>query len=289
VALFGATRALSSAAGLRHLFCMESRPSPAADAGSATEVQDYYSQVLPYLDIELADRGDGELWTAEAAVPAGCRVLELGCGTGRATAFLARTAGRVVGLDLSPELAVVARQRLRDRPQVTVLVADCCTLPLHPEARFDLIVAVDDPLVHLLEGEERDRAFHNVARHLAPDGRFLLEAAWLSPDRRHAAERTGGLVEERRASRGLTVRETWICEPETRRCTVSFEYLPAGRPTVGASFPARLWTPAEIKRRGLRAGLAVTALWGDYDRSPWQRATSPRLIAELRLAHNEIK
>lgn len=268
---------------------MESRPSPAADAGSDTEVQDYYSQVLPYLDIELADRGDDELWAAEAAVPAGCRVLELGSGTGRATAFLARTAGRVVALELSPQLAAVARDRLRDRPNVTVLAADCRAFPLRREApagrfdlRFDLIVAVDDPLVHLLAGSDRDLVFQNVAWHLALDGRFLLEAAWLSPERRHAAERPGGVLEERRASRGLTVRETWICEPETRRCTVSFEYLPAGRPNTGASFPARLWTPAEIKRRGRRAGLSVTALWGDYDRSPWQRATSPRLIAELR-------
>jgi len=28
--------------------------------------------------------------------------------------------------------------------------------------------------------------------------------------------------------------------------------------------------------------LARLLLWGDYDRRPWDRATSPRLIAELR-------
>lgn len=264
---------------------MESRPAAAV---SGEEVQGYYRRVLPFLDRELADRGDGELWAAEASVPAGCRVLELGCGTGRATAFLARTAGRVVALDLSPELAAVARERLRDRPHVTVLAADCRALPLCRANRrssllFDLIVAVDDPLVHLLAGSDRDRVFRGVARHLAPGGRFLLEAAWLSPERQRAAD-GGGLVEAHPEIRGLAVRETWHCDPATRRCTASFEYAQGGRPAGTASFPARLWTPTEIERRGRRAGLAVTALWGDYDRSPWDPATSPRLIAELRAA-----
>ncbi len=272
---------------------MDSRPSSAADAGSGAplaDVQEYYRQVLPYLDLELADRGDGELWAAEAA---GCRVLELGCGTGRATAFLARAAGRVVALDLSPELAAVARARLRDQPHVTVLAGDCRQLPLGSGARFDLIVAVDDPLVHLLSGRDRDLVFQNVASHLAPGGRFLLEAAWLSPARRRAAEQPGGLVEKHCAPHGLAVRESWSCEPATRRCTARFEYEVAGRPAGAASFPARIWSLAELERRSRRAGLAVTALWGDYDRRPWRRASSPRLIAEMRpsggLSHNGIK
>jgi ubiquinone/menaquinone biosynthesis C-methylase UbiE len=61
-----------------------------------TGVRDYYHRVLPFFDRELADRGDGELWAWAASAPPGCRVLEIGAGTGRATASLARTAGRVV-------------------------------------------------------------------------------------------------------------------------------------------------------------------------------------------------
>src|ERR1044071_81050 len=90
----------------------------------AGEVRTYYRRILPFFDRELADRGDEEFWTWAASSPPGCRVLELGAGTGRATAFLARTAGRVVAFDLSTDLPAVARRRLALAANVRLLVAD---------------------------------------------------------------------------------------------------------------------------------------------------------------------
>jgi SAM-dependent methyltransferase len=244
------------------------------------DVRDYYRRILPYFEQELADRGDEAFWEWAAGTPARARILEVGAGTGRATEILARRAARVVAFDLSPELIAVARERLKDAAHVALLVADLRDFQFRE--RFDLIVAVDDPLVHLARGSERDGALRNVALHLAPGGRFLLDAAWFPPEKRHAAAGPDGLVQERRASRGLTVREVWHCHPRTRRCKARFEYEVRGEPTARASFPARLWSVEELKRRARAAGLQVTALWGDYDRRPWQRGTSPRLIAELR-------
>ncbi|HEX9669698.1 MAG TPA: hypothetical protein VGC93_09460, partial [Thermoanaerobaculia bacterium] len=68
----------------------------------------------------------------------------------------------------------------------------------------------------------------------------------------------------------------------SRICAVRFTYEPPAGPPLSAAFRGRLWSLAELQRRARAAGLAVTNLWGDYDRSPWRRATSPRLIAELR-------
>src|SRR5262245_40850416 len=168
-----------------------------ADSSSRTQIQAddvraYYHRVLPFLDQELADRGDAELWAWAASTPPDCRVLELGAGSGRATAFLARTAGRVVALDLAPELIAAARQRLASRSNVALLVADMREAAFR--SRFDLVVAVDDPFVHLTRDDDRDRAFAVAARHLAPGGRFLLDAAWLSPERRRAAALPDGLI-----------------------------------------------------------------------------------------------
>jgi SAM-dependent methyltransferase len=247
--------------------------------GTAEEVRGYYREILPYFEQELADRGDDDFWEALASEPPGSRVLEIGAGTGRATAVLARRAARVVAFDLAPELIAVARQRLRGASNVELLVADARTFAFGE--RFDLIVAVDDPLVHLARGAERDEAFANVARHLAPGGRFVLDAAWFPPDKRRAAAGPDGLVQERRTSRGLTVREVWRCHPKTRRCQARFEYEVGGKPTASASFPGRLWSREELRRRASSAGLKITSLWGDYDRSPWSRHRSPRLIAEL--------
>lgn len=245
------------------------------------EVREYYRRVLPFFDRELASRGDGELWAWAASAPQGCRVLEIGAGTGRATASLAQTAGRVVAFDLAPEMIAVARRRLRDCSNVSLFVADMRELDLR--VRFDLVVAVDDPFVHLTEDADRERAWTAAARHLLPGGRFLLDAAWFSPEKRHAAGEPGGLVFERSAGEGLEVRETWCCDPGARLCSTSFEYRLDGRKVERATFPSRLWSREELEHRARDADLRIAHLWGDYDRRPWDRETSPRLIAELRL------
>jgi len=244
------------------------------------EVRDYYREILPFYDLELADRGDGELWAWAASSPPDCRVLELGAGTGRATAALARTAGRVAALELAPEMIAVAHRKLAGVSNVWLVAADMRWSPL--ASRFDLVAAIDDPFVHLTADEDRQRAFSTAAGHLVPGGRFLLDAAWFSPDQRHAAGHPEGLVKENSGQGGLSVRETWRCDPAARQCTASYEYFVQGRRVREGSFPARLWSREELEHRARAAGLRIAHLWGDYDRRPWDRTTSPRLIAELR-------
>jgi SAM-dependent methyltransferase len=249
-------------------------------AGSTDdEVREYYHRVLPFYEAELKDRGDGDFWAWAAGEPAGCRVLEPGSGTGRATQFLARTAGGVVAFDLAPEMVAVARRRFAAEPRVSVLVADLREARF--AERFDLVAAVDDPFVHLTGDADRDRAFATVAEHLAPGGRFILDAAWLPPESRKTAE-TAELIDDQEADDGLAIRTIWSCETESRLCTSRIEYRVNGRLEAKASFPARLWSLAELERRAHAAGFAITQLWGDYDRRPWDRGSSPRLIAELR-------
>jgi len=147
---------------------------------------------------------------------------------------------------------------------------------------LDLVAAVDDPFVHLISRRDRERAIEMATSLLAPGGRFVLDAAWLPPADRRRAALPAGLVRERAHGRRgeLVVREVWRCTD--RRCRTRFAYRLDGEAVAAASFPARLWSLAEIESRGRAAGLEMTALWGDYDRRPWDRATSPRLIAELR-------
>jgi SAM-dependent methyltransferase len=283
-------------AGSRGAGPLDRSASSSGRDGLGFEVRRYYRAIAPFLDEELSDRGDGAFWTWAASRPAACRVLELGCGTGRATAFLAREAGRVVALDLSLDLLARARGRLAGRRNVALLAADMRRLPLNLlnpldpldplNAEFDLVVAIDDPFVHLTEEEDREQALREAARHLAPCGRLILDAAWFPPRQRKLASGPGGWVTERvhRGEGGpageasLTVREQWRCDPANRLCTARYTYL-RGNVTLGeSSCRARLWSVAELLRRVRGAGLELLALWGDYDRRPWSRASSPRLI-----------
>jgi len=67
-----------------------------------------------------------------------------------------------------------------------------------------------------------------------------------------------------------------------RICDSRIEYRREGELLAQAAFRSRLWSVAEIRRRCGAAGLRVTSLWGGYDRRPWDRRTSARLIVEAR-------
>jgi SAM-dependent methyltransferase len=75
-----------------------------------------------------------------AGVGPGCRVLEIGPGTGQLTVPLAERGCEIVAVELGPRLAAVARRKLRDFPGAEVVTGDFETWPL-PAERFDLVIA----------------------------------------------------------------------------------------------------------------------------------------------------
>ncbi len=70
----------------------------------------------------------------------GCRVLEIGCGTGKATVPIARLGCRIVAVELGPEMAAVARRHLAGYRDVQVLTAVFEDWPL-PRQPFDVVLA----------------------------------------------------------------------------------------------------------------------------------------------------
>jgi SAM-dependent methyltransferase len=99
--------------------------------------------------------------------------LELGIGTGRIALPLAARGIRVDGVDISP--AMVAQ--LRARPGgagLSVTVGDFADVPV--AGTYRLVFVVFNTLFNLLTQEDQVRCFENVARHLADDGSFVVEA-----------------------------------------------------------------------------------------------------------------
>ena len=94
---------------------------------------------------------------------AGKRVLDVGCGTGRLAAALRERGSRVWGIDPSPEMVTAAKER-----GVHAKVARAEQLPFK-ERWFER--AVLWLTVHLLD---RPRAFAELRRVLAPDGRVAI-------------------------------------------------------------------------------------------------------------------
>jgi SAM-dependent methyltransferase len=109
---------------------------------------------------------------------AGRRVVDIGCGTGRAAEALAARGSRVWGVEPELEMAALARERVS-----TVKVAPAERLPFK-DGWFERTLMW--LVVHLVD---RPRAFAEAARVLGPDGTLAIgtfhpehfERYWLKP------------------------------------------------------------------------------------------------------------
>lgn len=100
------------------------------------------------------------------------RVLDLGCGDGKITAWIAnnKTRGLSVGLDVAPAMVLFASETHRDCPNLLFLEGDISKLPFFEQ--FDLITAFCS-LHYVVEQEEGLKA---IRRSLYPGGKFLFVA-----------------------------------------------------------------------------------------------------------------
>jgi SAM-dependent methyltransferase len=95
-------------------------------------------------------------------------VLEVGCGTGLATAYLHDLGVAVTGVDLSPGMLDVAR---RTCPDVEFEEASMLALP-HADGAFDGVLAFYST-IHVPD-EELPTALSELARVLRPGGPLML-------------------------------------------------------------------------------------------------------------------
>lgn len=102
-------------------------------------------------------------------------VLEVGCGTGEiALRAKARSGPRgfVAGIDPSPEMIAVARQKAaRANLEVDFRIATVEALPF-ADATFDVVLS--SLMMHHLPEDLKPRALAEILRVLKPDGRLLV-------------------------------------------------------------------------------------------------------------------
>ncbi|WP_020374997.1 class I SAM-dependent methyltransferase [Sulfobacillus thermosulfidooxidans] len=118
-----------------------------------------------------------ELATCVAAqlIPAGGKVIDLGCGSGTDAIFLAKLGFRVIGLDISKVALDIAHQKsMQAQVSVEWIHANALNMPVDTGS-CDFVS--DRGLMHHLILSEQQRYIQEVARILKPHGRFLLRGA----------------------------------------------------------------------------------------------------------------
>jgi SAM-dependent methyltransferase len=131
---------------------------------------------LPFTGERFIPGTKGEIWIEHwhryhfaARWAAGKRVLDVACGEGYGTAFLARGAAQAIGVDLSSAAVEHARAAYAGLPNLEFHCAPCTRLPL-PDASVD--VAISFETIEHIAGQEAFIA--ELSRVLTPEGVLVL-------------------------------------------------------------------------------------------------------------------
>ena len=102
--------------------------------------------------------------------PAGC-VLDVGCGTGELMRLVQshHPQATLVGIDVTPEMMAVAREKFQHAPRVRLCLAEAEALPFAAES-FDAVVSCN--MLHHVHAI--DQLFREWARVLRPQGQLVV-------------------------------------------------------------------------------------------------------------------
>jgi SAM-dependent methyltransferase len=189
----------------------------------------------------------------------GGAALELGIGTGRIALPLARRGLRVHGIELSD--AMVAHLRAKPGAEsVGVTIGDFATATV--EGTFSVAYLVANTIMNLTTQDEQVACFRNVAAHLEPGGRFVIEV--LVPGLRRlppgevfqpfdVSPSHLGFDEYDVAQQGLISHHYWIEDGRVEVFSPPFRYV---------------W-PSELDLMARLAGMKLRERWGGWGREPF--------------------
>jgi SAM-dependent methyltransferase len=195
----------------------------------------------------------------DLAKASGGSVLELGCGTGRILIPIARAGIPCVGLDASPAMLRVFKEKDSSVELVRGDMRD-----FHLGRQFRLITIPFRAFQHLLDVESQLACLACVREHLAPGGTFALDVfdpkleAILEPES----------VEALGAEFDGTKRWEKVSRDRTRQIIdVTFRF--EGAMTGEAKIQMRWFYRYELEHLLARAGFRDLEFFGGFDRRPW--------------------
>jgi len=204
----------------------------------------------PVYDAWASDMTEDVAFYVDLAREAAEPIVELAVGSGRVAVPIARETGkRVLGIDSSPAMLELARERSAGLP-VELREGDMRDFEL--EEPVDLVICPFRGLLHLATWHDKRRVFERVAAALRPGGRFAFNAFAFDP--KVAAGNDGKTLDQH----GVT--HTVHHAPADNRIDI----VRADGATLS------LWWATKSEWDGLLdvAGLETEAVYGWFDRRP---------------------
>jgi len=137
------------------------------------DMEDIYRKIPPeQIPWNIETPPDTLVRLVESGQVSSCRTVDFGCGAGNYAVWLAKQGFDVTGIDISPSAIALARKTSEKQGvSCTFIVADVLGDLPDVQGLFDF--AFDWELLHHIFPEDRPRYLANVARLLAPGGKYL--------------------------------------------------------------------------------------------------------------------
>jgi SAM-dependent methyltransferase len=206
---------------------------------------------------------DGLLRTLD--LKPGARVLDLACGKGRHSRYLAEKGFDVTGLDISH--ASISHARQFEHERLSFFQHDM-RKPFRSNY-FDAVLNMFTSFGYFKTDADHLRSLQNVRQGLRPGGLLLLDyfnAQWV---RQHLVRQDEKVVDGIRFYLKKNIRGPYVYK------TVAFEA--EGRKHVFRE-RVRLFEHADFQKLMTTAGLQITQAFGGYDGTAFDPGSSKRLI-----------
>ena len=127
-----------------------------------------------FYDIMHTDNTD-LFFYLESAKKHGDPVLEIGSGTGRLLIPLSKEGVRIVGLEPSPEMARICRDKALREGLSDSNILEATARDFQIDTRFKFAFIACNTFQHFLSTEDQRSALLNIKKHLAPRGKLIID------------------------------------------------------------------------------------------------------------------
>lgn len=169
----------------KNIICREFRKL--LDSGAAKLVPDYTGAAAQRYDAIQDEKDDVDFFIKLAGKP--CKVLELGCGTGRITIPLAKAGHKVLAIDNSRDMLAIMKSKLEGSLRESITPLEASISDFSTEETFDIAIIGYNTIFHLTKAEERRACLASARKHLRAGGRLALNARFSFP---RDSKMTGG-------------------------------------------------------------------------------------------------
>lgn len=107
-------------------------------------------------------------------------IIDLACGTGRATIPLAQTGHTLIGVDVHKGMLMQAKKKTTPGLNIEWIEQDCTKLQLC--VKSSLIYMVGNSFQHFLTNDDQDQLLNSVHNHLENSGIFIFDTRFPGSD-----------------------------------------------------------------------------------------------------------